>query len=94
MSITKIQTSKMNRDLNYATVDDLKEQLQIFARHMGWSIFEILDLLKQKKADSLSITKEKPFQYFYARLSDKNIIIRIQNSEDETEFKLPIETKF
>ena len=57
---------------------------------MGWSIFEILKILEEKKADSLSITKEKPFHYFYARLSNKNIIIRLQTSERETEFRLPI----
>jgi hypothetical protein len=83
----------MNKSLDYATTDDLLEQLRIFAKQMDWSIFEILSILKQKKADSLSITKEKPFQHFYARLSNKCIIIRIQNSEQETEFKLPLEVR-
>jgi hypothetical protein len=67
------------------------KELQVFERQMGWSIFAILDILKQRKADSLSITKEKPFCYFYARLSEKTIIIRLQTSERETEFKIPIE---
>jgi len=58
---------------------------------MGWSIFDVLDILKRKKADCLSITKEKPFHYFYARLSGKTIIISLQTSEKETEFRIPIE---
>lgn len=58
---------------------------------MGWPIFNVLDILKRKKADCLSITKEKPFHYFYARLSGKAIIITLQTSEKETEFRLPIE---
>jgi hypothetical protein len=66
-------------------------ELHVFEGQMGWSIFGILDLLKQKKADSLSVTKEKPFHYFYARLSKKTIIIRLQTSEQEIEFKIPIE---
>ena len=58
---------------------------------MDWSIFDILKVLKERKADCLSITKEKPFRYFYARLSEKTIIIRVQTSEQETEFRIPIE---
>jgi hypothetical protein len=77
--------------VNYATTDDLLEQLHIFEKQMDWSIFDILNVLKERKADSLSIIKEKPFHYFYARLSDKTIIIRVQTSEKETEFKIPLE---
>jgi hypothetical protein len=81
----------MQKNFDYATTTDLVEQLHIFEKQMGWSIFAILDLLKQKRADSLSIIKEKPFHYFYARLSEKTIIIVVQTSEEEMEFRLPIE---
>jgi len=91
VAITKIRSRKVNSSINYARDDDLLEQLQVFERQMGWSIFEVLEMLKKKKADSLSITKEKPFHYFYARLSNKTVIIRLQTSEKETEFKIPIE---
>lgn len=91
MSVTKIYSRKVEKDLNYTTVENLIEDLHVFERRMGWSIFAILDILKQKKADSFSITKEKPFHYLYARLSEKTIIIRLQTSEQETEFRLPIE---
>jgi len=86
-----VYSRKVNKDFNYATLEDLINELHVFEKQMGWSIFSILNILKQKKADSLSITKEKPFCYFYARRSEKTIIIRLQNSEYETEFRLPIE---
>jgi len=86
-----VQSRKIDSVLNYATIEDLINELRAFEKQMGWSIFKMLDILKQKKADSLSITKEKPFHYFYARLSEKTIIIRLQTSEQETEFRLPIE---
>lgn len=91
MSVTKIYSRKIKKDLNYAITEDLVEQLHVFESQMGWPIFDILDILKHKKADSFSITKEKPFHYFYARLSEKTIIIKLQTSEQETEFRLPIE---
>ena len=83
---------KVERNHTYATVKDLVEELQVFERRMNWSIFDILEVLKQKKADSFSMTKEKPFHYLYARLSEKTIIIRLQTSEQETEFRIPVET--
>ena len=92
MSVTKIYSRKVNKDVNYATIEDLLEELHVLERRMGWSIFDILNVLKEKKADSFSMTKEKPYHYLYARLSEKTIIIRLQTSEKETEFRLPIET--
>lgn len=91
MTITKIEAKRTAKTFNYATVEDLIEQLHFLEKQMDWPIFEILTILKQKKADTFSITKENPFYYFYARLSDKNIIIIFQTSEQETEFRFPIE---
>jgi len=91
VSVTKLSTKRVNNKINYAATSDLTEQLRIFEKQMGWSIFDILEILKQRKADSLSITKEKPFHYFYARLSNQDIILMLQTSEQETEFRLPIE---
>lgn len=91
MSITQIRTHKVEKDIDYVTTEDLVKQLHVFEKQMDWSIFDILNVLKERKADSLSITKEKPFHYFYARLSERTIIIRVQTSEQETEFRIPIE---
>jgi hypothetical protein len=91
VSITKIRTAKLEKDVNYATTDDLIEQLRVFEKQMEWSIFDLLGVLKKQKADSLSIIKEKPFHYFYARLSGKTIIIRVQTTDKETEFRIPLE---
>ena len=90
MSVKKIYSRKVERSIDFATADKLVEELDIFEKQVGWSIFEILEILEEKKANSLSITKEKPFHYFYARLSEETIIIRLQTSEKETEFRIPI----
>ena len=90
MSISKICSRKVNRDINYTTEADLVDQLRLYEKQMGWEIFQALKTLILKRADCLSITKEKPFSYFYARLSEDKILVRIQTSSEETEFKLPI----
>lgn len=92
MSITKIYSRKVERTTNFTTLENLIEELNVFEKQMGWSLHEILEILEEKKADSISITKEKPFHYFYARLSENTIIIRLQTSEEENEFRLPIAT--
>jgi len=91
LSITKIYSRKVSRELNYATQEHLIEELSIFERQTGWAIFEMLEVLKRKKADCFSLTKEKPFTYLYARVRDNEIFIRLQTAEEETEFSLPIE---
>jgi hypothetical protein len=91
VAVTKLATIKTNKIINYATTDDLIDQMRVFEKQMQWSIFEILEILKQRKADCLSITKEKPFCYFYARLSGKDMLLVLQTSEQETEFRIPIE---
>jgi hypothetical protein len=91
VAVTKLATSKTKKIVDYATTDDLIEQIHIFEKQMQWSIFEILEILKQRKADCLSITKEKPFHYFYARLSGNDLLLVFQTSEQETEFKIPVE---
>lgn len=91
MSITKIQSRKVQRELDFTTSDHLLEELHVFEKHMGWTIFEIIEILKNKKADCFSITKEKPFNYLYARARGNLIFIRLQTNEMETEFSLPME---
>ena len=91
MSITKIYTRKVNRGFDYATLDDLVDELHIFEKQIEWSISEVLKILIQRKVDCFSITKEKPFKYLYARLNGEQIFFRLQTDEMETEFSLPIE---
>jgi len=90
LSVTKLYSRKVQKDFTFALSDDLIEQLHLFEKQMGWKIFDILKILKEKKADSLSITKEKPFNYFYARLSGKTVTIRLESLDKQTEFRIPI----
>ncbi len=87
----QVSFSKSAKGISFALTEDLVEQIHLFEKQMDWKIFDILRILKEKKADSLSITKEKPFNYFYARLSGKNVIIRLESLDKQTEFKIPIE---
>jgi hypothetical protein len=91
-SFTKVLSRKTEKELNYTTSEDAIEELRILARQKGWAIFEALKVLKEGKADSFSFTQDKPYSYFYGRITGETIIIRLKTSERETEFRLPIES--
>jgi len=67
------------------------EELRILEKQKGWAIFEALKTLLEGKADSFSFTKDTPYQYFYARMTEEVIIIKLKTRKGETEFRLPLE---
>ena len=90
-AFTKIYRRKTEKELNYARTEDVLEELRVLEKQKGWTIFEALRVLKNGKADSFSFTKDTPYQYFYGRISDEIVIMRLKTSKGETEFRLPIE---
>lgn len=90
-SFTKVFSRKTERELNYTTSENALAELQILARQKGWAIFEALKSLKDGKADSFSFTKDSPYNCFYARITEENVIFKLKTREKETEFRIPIE---
>lgn len=89
--LTKIFSRKTKKELNYATFEHVIEELQVLEKQNGWLIFEALKVLKERKADSFSFTKDNPYNYFYGRITEETVIIKLKTREKETEFRLPIE---
>jgi hypothetical protein len=90
-SFTKIFSRKTERELNYTTSENALAELQVLAKQKGWAIFESLKTLKDGRADSFSFTKDNPYSYFYARITEENIIFKLKTKEKETEFRIPLE---
>jgi len=90
-ALTKIYTRKTEKELNYARTRDVLEELRVLEKQKGWAIFEALKVLKKGKADSFSFTKDTPYQYFYGRINEEVVILKLKTREGETEFRLPLE---
>lgn len=90
-NLTKIINRKTQKALNYTSSEKAIEELEVIAKQKGWAIFEALKVLKSGKADSFSFTKDNPYNYFYARIVEENIIFKLKTREEETEFKIPIQ---
>lgn len=90
-SFTKVFSRKNERELDYTTSENALAELQVLAKQKGWAIFEALRTLKEGKADSFSFTKDNPYNYFYARVTEENVIFKLKTREKETEFRIPLE---
>ena len=90
-SFAKVISRKSEKELNYTPSKNIVEDLRILEKQKGWAIFDSIKVLINGKADSFSFTKDNPYQYFYARLTEENIIFKIKSREDEIEFRIPIQ---
>lgn len=89
-AFTKVYTRKTKKELNYARTRDILEELRVLEKQKGWAIFEALKVLKEGKADSFSFTKDTPYQYFYGRISEEVVILKLKTKNGETEFRIPL----
>jgi len=90
-ALTKVYTRKTEKELNYARTRDVLEELRVLEKQKGWAIFEALKVLKEGKADSFSFTKDTPYEYFYGRINEEVVILKLKTRKGETEFRLPLE---
>jgi len=67
------------------------EELRVLEKQRGWAIFEALKVLKEGKADSFSFTKDSPYHYFYARITEEYVVFKVKTRKKESEFRLPLE---
>ena len=88
---TKVFNRKTDKELNYTTFENVLEELRVLEKQKGWAIFEGLKMLIKGKADSFSFTKDNPYDYFYARITEEDIIFKMRTREGETEFRVPLQ---
>lgn len=89
--LTKVFSRKIKKEFNYTNSEDALKELRILEQQKGWAIFEALKVLKEGKADSFSFTKDSPYHYFYARITEETVIFKLKTREKETEFRFPLE---
>jgi hypothetical protein len=88
---TRVFSRKTDKEINYTTSENVLEELRLLEKQKGWTIFESLKMLINGKADSFSLTKDNPYDYFYARITTEDIIFKMKTREGETEFRVPLQ---
>lgn len=90
-TLTKVYSRETKKEINYTTPEHILQEIEILEKQIGWSIFKAFEMLRERKADSFSFTKDNPYHYFYARITEDSIIIKLRSGVKDIEFKLPIE---
>lgn len=93
-TFTKVFRRKARKEVDYARTEYVLEELHVLEKQTGWAIFDALKVLKEGKADSFSFTKDTPYQYFYGRINEEVVILRLKTKKGETEFRVPLEQLF
>ena len=91
-TLTKVHSRKTESEIDYTTPEHILEELKLLERQKGWSILEAFKILKERKADSFSFTQDRPYHYFYARITEEVIIIKLRTEVKDIEFRLPLES--
>lgn len=89
-SFAKVFSRKGKKSLDYTPTENVLEELRVLEKQKGWAIFESLKVLFKGDADSFSLTKDNPYHYFYARVTNENVVLKMKTKESETEFRIPI----
>jgi hypothetical protein len=60
----------------------------------GLPILDALRMLKGARIDSVSMSRDKPFCYFYARKNGNMFDVTIRHKDQEIDFKILMNTIF
>jgi hypothetical protein len=89
--LAKVFKRKAEKTLNYTPSENVLEELHMLEKQKGWAIFQNVKVLIDGRADSFSFTKDHPYNYFYARITEQTVVFKMKTREAETEFSVPIE---
>jgi hypothetical protein len=90
--LSKIKIRNKNKSIiNFAKKETLVESLYTLRSKDGLPVLEVLKILHSSKADSVSLSMDHPFHYFYARKNGDYFAIILQKEDKEIEFNIPFE---
>ena len=86
--LSKIQIQKAVKNTEFDTEENVLLYLQKIQEKEGLQIFSLLDILCKGKINTVSFSRDTPYQYFYARLGREFISIRLRKTGEEIGVKI------
>ena len=90
-SLGKVQIRQTNEDTNYATDESVLEFLHTLQARDGLPVFDFLSYLCIGKVNSVSLSKDDPYRYFFARAYRNNISMTMKEESKTVELQLPLD---
>jgi|SRR5205807_7078857 len=91
--IAKLSVRRVERDTEYATETYVFDSLRIFEAKYSLPVQDAIRFLKQGRADSISLSKEKPYANFHATRFKERILVSIREASKDIELELQIPEK-
>jgi len=88
--LSKLSIRSIHDQTNYATSEALIESIHALRVTHNVPIERYLRDLTEGKVDSISITKDDPYHYFYARVLAGSVAVTYKEAQRIIEFALPL----
>jgi len=89
-SISKIIVKRISdSEFSYARQDTLVESLHVLDTRETLPILDALEMLSRSSSNSVSLSRDRPFCYFYARKNGDDFDITLRMEDREIDFKIP-----
>src|SRR5205807_2016227 len=91
--IAKLSVRRVEKETEYATESYVYDSLRIFEAKYSLPVKDAIRFLKQGRADSISLSKEKPYANFHATRFKERIVVSIRDASKDIELELQIPNK-
>lgn len=89
--LSKVSIRQVNDSTEYATTDTLMEALSTLRVTYNVPINQYMRDLLERRVDAISLTKDSPYYYFYARRLDHAVAVTFKQTGKVIEFSLPLQ---
>lgn len=89
--LSKVEIREISDETDYATGKSVIEFLRTIAARDNIPIFDFLSHLSRGKVDSVSLSKDNPYRYFFATASGSNVSIVMKEEKRTVEMQLPFD---
>jgi len=90
LNLTKLSVHRVTGETGYASNGALMESLSTMEAVWKIPIKKYIRDLLDGKIDSISLTKDKPYFYFFGRCFEKSLSITIKEAEKIIDFSIPL----
>ncbi len=88
--LSKISIQAVKKDIEYADSQAINESIAAISAKYRITLLKYLGDLARGEIDSVSVTKDKPYCYFFARRFEDSLSVTVKESDRIIEFSYPI----
>ncbi|MGA3297626.1 MAG: hypothetical protein ABSD41_09255 [Candidatus Bathyarchaeia archaeon] len=91
LKLLQVSIQESEKSTEYSTTQTAIDSLQTLNVKYGLPILDMLKIINKKLADSVSVGKDDPHVYFFAKRNRNSVSFRINEGKRAIRFELPLE---